>query len=208
MDLFTPGHLHTFRQYLSTHKGCFKWTCKAFAFIRCRVSCSKALVTKASPCAKQLEFLNIFSKLCNVIKLCASWGHFSCNCNWRTWEGKISMWSYIYWLNIGYSSLKYFMKHNNVMQAIWMQNWINVTEYISIYQTTGQFFSVSKTFLFLAVMSSSKSDIVIQFVLSCVCNQGVFSEGYRRYLALGLTSSVCTLVHAFLFLRFCLNDQA
>ena len=31
----------------------------------------------------------------------------------------------------------------------------------------------------------------------------IFSEGYRRYLALGLTSFVCTYVSAFLFLRFC-----
>ena len=35
-----------------------------------------------------------------------------------------------------------------------------------------------------------------------------FSEGYRRYLALGLTSFVRSWVSVFAFLFFCLNDQA
>ena len=44
--------------------------------------------------------------------------------------------------------------------------------------------------------------------LSFEAELSVFSEGYRRYLALGFTSFARTYVSVFAFLFFCLNDQA
>ena len=60
----------------------------------------------------------------------------------------------------------------------------------------------SFTFLFPLVI------LIVQYSLYSL----IFSEGYRRYLALGFTSFVRTYVRmcvsVFAFLFFCLNDQA
>ena len=44
--------------------------------------------------------------------------------------------------------------------------------------------------------------VVVVFIVVMIVIGIVFSEGYRRYLALGFTLFVRTYVRAFLFLRF------